>query len=469
MMKWIMKIRRQPAVEPLWVVGVSLTICFSQVFAGPFQANGIKIGEVSQTNAIIWTRLTTVQTGNYQMVSGSAPGTNGEVRVEYWPRNDSNSTVTTSWQAVDPAADYTRQFTLTGLTPYTDYALRVDARPVGGGISSTIEGEFRTAPEADRVVPVLLTAVTGQGLNTVDEGANGHRAYRQMLDLHPDFFFHSGDVLYYDKNVGELSKSVTQANERWNRMFSLTYNLDFYRQVPAYFTKDDHDTLKNDCYPGQSYGSLTFDQGVEVFHNQTPSGPVRYRTFRWGKDLQVWLTENREFRDANSDPDGPEKTIWGEEQKAWFTNTVAASDATFKLLLSPGAVVGPDKNGKSDNHANAAFQTEGDQIRQFIAEQGNMYVVCGDRHWQYASIDPDTQVREYCTGAINKAHAQRGGAPGYNVDMHSYYAVRGGFLSIQVEREVGQPQITFRWHDVDDLDPETGSAEVVYEETLRPQ
>jgi alkaline phosphatase D len=446
-------------------------LAFTSAFAGPFQANGIKIGEVDQTRVIVWTRLTTVETGDYTVAAG-APGSDGEVRVELWPQDNPTAATNQGWQAVDATADYTRQFVFTGLTPGTQYALRCDSRPSGGGpVSSSIEGAFSTAPSVNQAVPVLFTAVTGQGLVTIDAGTNGFLTYREMTKLDPSFFVHTGDVLYYDKQrPGEpFGDSPGKAYQKWNRMFSLDYNKDFYRQIPSYFIKDDHDTLKNDCYAGQTYGSLTFAKGVEIFHQETPSGPSRYRTIRWGKDLQIWLPENREYRNANGDPDGPSKTIWGSAQKAWFTNTVAASDAAIKLLVSPGAVVGPDKPNKKDNHANEGFQTEGDWLRTFIGAQSNLFVICGDRHWQYASIDPSTGVREYCTGAINKEHAAIGGGPGYDITMHSFYAVRGGFLSVLVDRQSNQPQVTFSWHDIDDVDPETGDARITYQETLRPQ
>jgi len=392
---------------------VILQVCAAMVSsafgAGPFQANGIKIGEVTQTNALVWARLTTVETGNYQLITGAAPGMPGEVRVTWWEKNNPSTSANSGWHSVTSQRDYTTQIELSGLQPLTEYELLSESRPTGGGsVTSTIEGRFSTPASAEDAQPILFTAVTGQGLSTIDSGADGHRAYQNMLALEPDFFVHTGDVLYYDKNEpgdGELSDSVPKARQRWNRMFSLNYNLDFHRQIPSYFIKDDHDTLRNDCYPGQTYGSLTFNDGVTIFHEQTPSGPSRYRTIRWGKDLQIWLPENREYRSANGDPDGPSKTIWGSAQKAWFTNTVAASDAAIKLLVSPGAVVGPDKPNKRDNHANEGFQTEGDWLRSFIGAQSNLFVVCGDRHWEYVSRDPATGLAEYSSGPTTGRHA----------------------------------------------------------------
>ena len=95
-------------------------------------------------------------------------------------------------------------------------------------------------------------------------------------------------------------------------------------------------------------------------------GGMSYRTIRWGRDLQIWLTEGRDFRSPNKQADGPEKTIWGVEQKAWFQRTVKESDATWKVLISPTPLVGPDRRGKNDNHANAGYAHEGDELRAWI-------------------------------------------------------------------------------------------------------
>ena len=84
-------------------------------------------------------------------------------------------------------------------------------------------------------------------------------------------------------------------------------------------------------------------------------GEKTYRTYRWGKGVQVWLTESRDFRTPNTMKDGPEKTIWGKEQKEWLMKTLLASDADWKVLISPNPIVGPDRSNKADNHANAAF------------------------------------------------------------------------------------------------------------------
>lgn len=457
----------------LTLAGSLLGMLFSA--AEPFQATGLKVGEVGPEEAVIWCRLTSVAEPDPLSQTAAAPGADGEVRVTYWPRDDESAGRSTAWRAVDPESDHTRQFTLGDLAPDTRYRVKSESRAPGGeAITSATEGRFATAPAPDATAPVLATVVTCQGIGTVDSIRDGHRVYREMRELDPDFFVHTGDILYYDKNYSgmgegreqEFSKNPGQARQRWNRMFSYAWNREFSAHTACYYLKDDHDTLKNDTWPGQTYGDLTFEQGMAIFKEQTPSGPLPYRTRRWGKDLQIWLLEGRDFRSSNRMDDGPDKTILGAEQKRWLKQTIRASDATFKVVMSPGPVVGPDKRGKSDNHSNAAFQTEGDELREFFSGEPRTYVVNGDRHWQYASIDPETGLREYGCGPINAAH-DFGGHPGYDPEFHSFFAARGGFLSILVERRDQMPQITFRYHDIDDTDPETGLARVTYEETLR--
>ena len=453
----------------------------------PFQATGIKIGEVTHSSAIVWTRLTrnperigieapmpevvyrNPETGTLEKkpkgrpdwapvvqipdtvtmatIEGAAPGTVGEVRVQYKTAN-STGWQTTEWHAVDPQRDFTHQFRLTDLEAGTEYRIRVDCRAPGGGKQGpTVEGHFRTAPMPDQAGRVVFTVSTGQAYKDQDATGGGYKIYPAMLALDPDFFVHTGDIVYYDR----LGKTLALARWHWARTYSLPTNLEFHRQVASYFIKDDHDTWMNDCWPGMKtnfMGDFTFEQGQAVFREQVPMGDRTWRTVRWGKDLQIWLVEGRDYRSPNTMPDGPDKTIWGQEQKEWFKRTVRESDATFRILISPTPIVGPDRVNKHDNHSNRDFKHEGDELRQFISQQQGMYVICGDRHWQYVSVDGETGVREYSCGPASDQHA--GGWSNDKVrPEHRYLNVIGGFLSVTVDRREGKPTITFRHHGVD--------------------
>lgn len=411
--------------------------------------NGVKVGEVDAESAIVWVRLTGEPRADFDRLAifteglkrnekdegrlpvDVLPGALGEVRMSWWPEGEDGEKASMDWVKVEKEKDFTHQFRVAQLRPNTRYAYRMEARGVGEDeVDNETSGYFRTAPLADQSVPVRFIVTTCQAIRSNDSGEQGHMTYRQMLKFEPDFFVHTGDILYYDK--APLAMTVAEARAKWNLMFAYDSNRIFHQNVTSYFMKDDHDTLKNDCWPGQTYGDLTFQQGLEIFREQVTMGEKTYRTYRWGKDVQVWMTENRDFRSANNTPDGPEKTILGAEQKAWLKKSLRESDATHKFVISPGPLVGPDKRGKNDNHSNEGFQHEGQELRDFLSGLPNTYVICGDRHWQYLSKDPKTGLLELGCGPINDEH-DYGGSPGNVPEFHEFFSKQGGFLAITVE------------------------------------
>jgi len=475
---------RHIAETVLVVVLLTAFGCGKALSQGPYQATGIKIGEVTESSAIVWTRLTRhpermgseapmpkvsyrdpatgklserrksgrpdaepvvefLDGSTIETIEGAAPGAPGKIRVHYKVVGASDWKAT-GWHSVDPKRDYTHQFKLTGLKPDAKYHIRVE---VGKDVRSVVEGGFRTAPSADQSEAVVFTVSTGQAYPDQDAVGGGYKIYGAMLKLDPSFFVHTGDIVYYDR----LAKTLPLARWHWARMYSLPTNVEFHRQVASYFIKDDHDTWMNDCWPTRKtrfMGDFTFEQGLAVFPEQVPMGDRTWRTFRWGRDLQIWLVEGRDYRSPNTMPDGHDKTIWGEKQKAWFKRTVRGSDASFRILISPTPVVGPDRTNKRDNYSNKTFQYEGNEIREFISKQKNMYVICGDRHWQYVSVDKATGVREYSCGPASDKHAG-GWTNDQRYPEHKYLNVIGGFLAVVVDRSQGDPRATFRHYDVD--------------------
>jgi alkaline phosphatase D len=378
---------------------------------------------------------------------GTLPGAAGTVRVILTP--EVGVPIETPWAAVEPRRDYTRQFAVGSLRPGTAYRVRVESRDGSGNPGATVEGAFRTAPAANIVAPIRFGVVTCGDYPRRDDPLNGHRVYDTLHRMRLNFVVHTGDVEYYDK-PDPWATSAELARVKWNRLFALPFQRTFHNHTPAYFTNDDHDILRNDCSPGETYGALTWDEGLAIFAEQTPSSPLPYRTFRHGRDVQIWVIEGRRYRSPNRDPDGPAKTILGAEQKAWLFRTIDASDATFKILLTPTPIVGPDRDSKNDNHANSGFKHEGDELRRFLGGHRNLVVACGDRHWQYFSIDPATGAREFGSGPLSDVHA--GGykpQPGDEA-VQKFFRLQGGFLTVATEPgEAGHSRLLVRHHAVD--------------------
>jgi alkaline phosphatase D len=436
--------------------------------------NAIKIGEVDDSSAIVWLRLTNaaerradgkpfkdddekVPDGlSLRDMKDSLTGAAGTVRLQYHAGNGTGTK--TAWHEVDPQRDFTARIRLTGLEPATTYMLAAEGRAPGADASTAhIPGNFTTAPRPSDTTSVRFVAVTCHDFPRRDDGERGHLIYQAIKRLNPRFLVHTGDIEYYDK-PGPFAMSAGLARFKWNRLYSLENQRDFHRRFASYFMKDDHDTLMNDCWPGQKYGDLTWEQGLAIFREQVPMGEKTYRTFRWGGDLQIWMVEGRDFRSPNTIPDGPEKSLLGAEQKKWLFETMRASDATFRILISPTPVLGPDRDNKNDNLANKGFTHEGDEVRAFLSSLPGTFVICGDRHWQYVTRAPETSLTEFSCGPGSDSHAggfsmkQRG-------PEHRFLRIKGGFLSVDVDRAENKPRIAFRHHDV--------HGKVVHEERFR--
>lgn len=456
-------VRISAAVLPL---GLALG---QQPPAAVHMANGAKVGDARPDRCAVWVRLTAVDAGDLSgarfpqrkahtpqlpdgvrldQMASAVPGADGDVRVRYWPAGDPEATQQTAWTSVAAGSNHAHTFTLNELRSGQRYRFVAEGRrPRATDADCEVPGWVQLPPAPTQSEAVSFCVLACQDYHRRDAGPRGHHIYAHMLALEPDFVAHCGDTIYYDKPK-PWADTLALARFKWNRFYGLPLQRDFHSQVGAYFVKDDHDTLKNDCWPGQRYGELSWEQGVSLYREQLPLlAGLPYRNVRWGALLEVWFLEGREFRSPNRMPDGPEKTILGAEQWRWLETTLAASDATFKVVVSATPIVGPDRKSKNDNHANAGFQHEGTRLRKLLTANG-AHVVCGDRHWQYASHDPATGLREWCCGSATNEHAG-GFSMKQRSDQHDYLRICGGFLHVTARPAGKSAELILRHVDTD--------------------
>lgn len=377
---------------------------------------------------------------------GSCPGRAGKVRLTWFPVETPNRRSRTAWVTTTAEKDFTAQWRLTELLPGTVYRTFVETRTLDDRPGVSSEGSFRTAPLEESAESLNFCITTCHDFIRRDNGMNGHRIYPSMTKLSPDFVVHAGDIEYYDKpDPWALTRDLMRF--KWGRIFSLPDNRRFYHNTTSYFIKDDHDTLSNDSWPGRTYGAVSFAEGVKLFNEeQFPSRNPRYANIRWGRDVELWILEGRDYRSANNMPDGPQKTILGAEQKDWLLRSLGESTAKFKLVCSPTPIVGPDRRNKSDNHANEVFAWEGQQLRTAMSQIPGVIVFCGDRHWQYASRDVETGLWEFGCGPGSAKH-QLGWKPGDERPEHQFLRVKGGFLSGHLQAD--ESRLTIHHRSVD--------------------
>ena len=396
------------------------------------------VGEVSTHSANIQVRLTRTE----KLVDRDVPGTPGSVEFSLQPSRQTVIEPIPATKSATAAAenDYIARVTFSGLDPDTEYTCRSLIGPDTKHLRPGPIATFRTHAGPEIASDFSFVVVTGMnygkfhGVNGIDkknhrarnntslpapyEGPDKHLGYpalESILKLKPDFFVGTGDNVYYDTPKDPRAKTVSELRQKWHEQFVQPRYRSLFASVPTYWEIDDHDYRKDDCDNSGDYAP-SVQVAKRLMLEQLPYGPMNdtntktYRTYRVSRDLQIWFVEGRIYRSDNRTPESPEKTIWGKEQKAWLKRTLQESTATYKVLISPTPMIGPDDLRKKDNHTNiGGFRHERDDFFAFIKSEQikNFYLVCGDRHWQYHAVDP-RGPEEFSSGALVDVNSRLG-------------------------------------------------------------
>jgi alkaline phosphatase D len=277
---------------------------------GTRQATGVKVGEITPTSVVIWTRRTRsarrvengaryrasgteathlAQDADVNAIEGACAGEAGYIKVtleaQSGPRHSK------PWTPVSAEADFTHQFRIDGLRPATVYRYAVETkRTRGGRAESALVGRFRTAPLESAHAAVQFVLMTCQMYCHMDR-EDGFHIYDSIQKLQPDFYVSCGDNVYYDSE-SPIANSVAVARYHWHRMFSLPTVSSCLLTTPGYWQKDDHDVYSDDCWSTlrtPKMGAFRFEDGQRIFREQAPvpTGEL-YRRFRWGSAVEIW-------------------------------------------------------------------------------------------------------------------------------------------------------------------------------------
>ncbi|HCS54741.1 alkaline phosphatase D family protein [Rubinisphaera sp.] len=452
---------------PYYILSFAILICAGERPAQAveiFHAQGEMAGEVTATSVLLQSRLTEIP-GPVLDPSGDITGKAGLAKFEWSIDQNFSDSKQTDWLKAEPESDFIVRAELTNLKPGTQYYYRLHYGTDQADMETGPVCSFRTLNDPETAVPLKFCMGSCMNYHSFMSGKSngggpvtateedrklGYPVFEQMLKLEPEFFIGTGDIVYYDHPGNNPAKTLPELRQKWHEQFRFPRLIKFFSQTPAYWSKDDHDFRYNDA-DLKSNREPSVEVGIDLFREQMPIHPAgekdkpTYRTHRVNKHLQLWFVEGRDYRSPNKAEDGPEKTIWGAEQKAWLQKTLLESDATWKILISPTPMVGPDSARKTDNHTNlGGFRAEAEEFFNWLNEhQINLINFCGDRHWQYHSIHPQG-VEEFSCGALNDENSIMGSFPGQKNSTdpeglikqpYHYKKPTGGFLFVQVEPE----------------------------------
>ena len=288
---------------------------------------------------------------------------------------------------------------------------------------------------------------------------DGHPIYPSMLALAPKFVTMTGDLVYYDSNE---PRAVTPALARlhWERMFSLPRLVAMMRNASSYWLKDDHDTLSRRFVAGHEGGRT--DVGRRS--GDLPAAGADRRTelshVPLGTRSPDLVHRRPRLPLAEQDARRPGEDDLGGRAEGVVQAHGAESDATWKVLVSPTPLVGPDRPHQERQPL---------QRRLRSRRERNPRVAQGARARTTSSSSAATGTgsitrcirRRACRSSASARRAIRTPAarPARTRDYHRFHRVKGGFLCVELRPEGRESVIDFQLRDVDGA--------VVYEARFR--
>jgi alkaline phosphatase D len=268
-----------------------MLLAAASAWSAPPFTNGVTAGEITAKSAIIWGQTT------------------AEVNVQAQVATDgafSNLVDKRTLRAKDKA-DNTFQVEIKHLDPGRVYHYRFCV-----GTTCSDEGAFETAPAPDQSQTIRFAFSgdeTGQpGPNSTTPFWGQMKAFASMVAENNDFNIDFGDTIYSDPEVPGAPTAIT-VPEKWQmyrKKLALANQRAVREATGIYNHWDDHEFI-NDFSKAED-GAQLYDNGVEAFQTYMPVTYTKkdgiYRSFRWGRNLELFFLDERSFRSAKASANG---------------------------------------------------------------------------------------------------------------------------------------------------------------------
>ena len=363
----------------------------------------------TEGNVLSAVRLVSVQTA--ELTHGPMIGHTTNTTTRVWVRADGpcglhvravpkikGKTIFTEKFHLVESENFCGSVLLKGLSPSTKYSYRVflgnKEQP-----SSVIQ-EFRTFPER------RYRGVVRVGFGHSLTGPGEQIIWRSIAKKKPHLFILMGDNIY----------SNTTDPRKQRRMY-LQFRADphfraFAATTPIYAIWDDHDYGVNNSDLTQPGKEKSLDTFNEIWAN--PSSQAGQAKGIWTRftvgGADFFLLDVRYHRSPNTEPDGPNKTMLGFEQRAWLLERLTESSAVFKFLVS-----GSSWNCGGVESWNHQFTHEYDAILAEIMKKriSGIILLGGDQHFHKIGVRPRESwggydLHEWMAGQLwNKEETQK--------------------------------------------------------------
>jgi alkaline phosphatase D len=350
---------------------------------------GVSSGDVSSGAAILWARANKAGTALVQLQKGG----------KFGPCDISGAPKKLKAKAAK-GDDFTVQARVTGLTPGRRYKYRWC---MTGGRRSAV-GSFDTAPAPNQAKTIRFAIAGDQDAaplpGTKTPYWNDFGVWRRVKAENNNFNVLMGDTIYSDSEVpgvGGVAGTALTVAQKWAKYRQNLAQKPWtsVRGATSYYAHwDDHEFINDfarseNVFPEEGgnvevNGETVYKNGVKAFRDYNPITYSKqngiYRTFRWGKNLQVFFLDERSFRSSKADYGGacdnppgsgspdlaptapansralfsaivpslanpappacvaaindPNRTMLGQHQLEVFESAIKSSTATFKVVMN---------------------------------------------------------------------------------------------------------------------------------------
>jgi alkaline phosphatase D len=362
--------------------------------------HGIASGDVTDKSAIIWSRVNNQPAQMNVEYDTNANFTDPLSKTaQANSTTDFTAHAKLDSLQPDTQYYYRVWFTGSELGNDTNSSINNDLSATPNAVEQVEIGTFRTAPSSNMTsnssdLSFIWSADLGGQNYCRNANDGGYSVFKSMQSLDPDFFIANGDMIYADgacpaqgpiffnntnnqtitwTNIPGNFKSIADPSVDWNNITEVrsiflehwkynrndTYFKEFLRNVSMYSQWDDHEII-NDFGSKWLYWNLfstgregypnIVKEGTDAFlyyspldiDNITSNDTARdrdghiYRSFNWGKNLDLFIIDARSYRSQNHIADTPDsnKTMLGDKQLEWLKQELINSNATWKVISS---------------------------------------------------------------------------------------------------------------------------------------
>jgi phosphodiesterase/alkaline phosphatase D-like protein len=269
---------------------VALAAPGSAMGANPF-TNGVTAGEVTASSALIWGQ--TKKDGTVQaQVAKDGAFQHIVARARLKATKTEDDAFRTKVRKLDSGRTFHYRFCKRG--------------------KCSDKGVFQTAPKPGQAKTIKFaysgdeSAQPAVGQDTPFWGQ--FKAFKSMAAEHNNFNMDFGDTIYSDPEV-DGAPTALSVHEKW-KMYRAKLGIKNQRTIREatglYNHWDDHEFI-NDFSKAEN-GVGIYRAGVRAFRTYEPVTYSKhdgiYRTFRWGKNLEVFFLDLRSFRSAKASANG---------------------------------------------------------------------------------------------------------------------------------------------------------------------